>query len=475
MRTPHHNNIYRALMVALVLMLSGLLTSLAPAAATATTGPAEASTYAARTSLIPALDFRNAMRRLWEDHIGWTRLYIVSVLADLPDKELVAGRLLHNQDDIGAAISPFYGEAAGTRLTELLREHILGADELLAAAKAGDNAGIEAGKVRWYRNADDIATFLNAANPKAWSHELIASTMKMHLDLTLEEAVARLTGDWAADVAAYNKIHEHILGMADVLSAGIIAQFPDRFSAAPPAQEMKLRNEMREAWEDHIIWTRLLIVSAISDLPDKEAALNRLMQDQVDIGNLVKPYYGDAAGEQLTVLLKEHITGAVDLVTAAVSNNSAAVETASARWYANGDSIATFLNSANPGAWPLDALKAMMKEHLDLTLEEAVAHLKGDYTKDIADYNRVHDHILGMADALSTGIIAQFPERFDLSAGSTTTGAMPGGEHIPEHAGMPRTGEPTGGTYHLNWELAFAGLLLTGAGWLVLKRVRRQR
>src|SRR5688500_9002130 len=248
MKITHHKNLCSAFVVTLALMISGLLTPIATnAAADEPTAPRlSPEETSAQASRIPALGFHNAMRKLWEDHIGWTRLYIVSVLADLPDKDLVAVRLLRNQDDIGDAIKPFYGENTGEQLTELLREHILGADELLTAAKAGDNAKIEAGKVRWYRNADDIAAFLESANPTMWSREMIASTMKMHLDLTLAEAVARLTGDWAADVAAYDKIHEHILTMADVLSMGIMSQFPDRFSAAPPAQEMTLRNEMRE-------------------------------------------------------------------------------------------------------------------------------------------------------------------------------------------------------------------------------------
>ena len=232
MKITHHKNVYRALVFALALLISGLLTPIALTGATdepttPSLSPAETS---AQEAQISALDFHNSMRKLWEDHIGWTRLYIVSVLADLPDKQLVAERLLRNQDDIGDAIKPFYGEAAGDKLTELLREHILGADELLAAAKAGDNAKLDAGKARWYRNADDIAAFLESANPKAWNRDVIASTMKMHLDLTLEEAVARLTGDWAADVIAYDKIHEHILTMADVLSTGIMSQFPERFN-----------------------------------------------------------------------------------------------------------------------------------------------------------------------------------------------------------------------------------------------------
>ena len=80
--------------------------------------------------------FHDAMRQLWEDHITWTRLYIVSAAAGLPDAEQTAGRLLKNQADIGNAVAPFYGVAAGQRLTALLRGHILTAAKLLGAAAA---------------------------------------------------------------------------------------------------------------------------------------------------------------------------------------------------------------------------------------------------------------------------------------------------------------------------------------------------
>jgi hypothetical protein len=402
------------------------------------------------------------MRKLWEDHIGWTRLYIISALADLPDKSLVAQRLLRNQDDIGNAIKPFYGEAAGNGLSALLREHILGAAELLEAVKAGDNARVEAGRARWYRNADDIAAFLDSANPSAWPRSVIAETMKMHLDLTIDEALARVRGDWTADVAAYDQIHEHILMLADALSAGIAAQFPDRFTAAPPEAETTLRLNMRKAWEDHIIWTRLLIVSMIADLPDQEAHLARLLQNQVDIGNGIKPFYGDAAGEKLTALLKDHIVGAGDLLSAAGKGDDAAVKAASARWYANGDDIAAFLSGANPTTWPIDAVKAEMKMHLDLTLEEAVAHMKGDYQSDIDKYDRIHTHILGLADTLSMGILnfpkgnPQFPEQFG------RTGAQP-------PAGMPSTGHAHG-QLDLVWLLVTGGLVLLATGLFAAKR-----
>ncbi|HEY1407609.1 MAG TPA: hypothetical protein VF434_01635 [Promineifilum sp.] len=173
--------------------------------------------------------FHDAMRKLWEDHITWTRLYIISAAEDLPDKDLTAARLLQNQVDIGNAIKPFYGDAAGAQLTALLTDHILIAVEVIDAAKAGDTDAFNAALEKWYENGDDIAAFLHAANPRNWPLDEMEMMMKSHLDLTLEEAAARLSGDYAADIAAYDRVHVDILHMADMLSDGIIHQFPRMF------------------------------------------------------------------------------------------------------------------------------------------------------------------------------------------------------------------------------------------------------
>ena len=172
---------------------------------------------------------------------------------------------------------------------------------------------------------------------------------------------------------------------------------------------------MDKLWEDHITWTRLFIVSAATlptDLPDLGPTVDRLLTNQVDIGNAIKPFYGDAAGNQLTALLRIHILTAAELVADAKAGDSAGVASASARWYANADDIATFLSNANPANWPLADMKAMMKSHLDLTLAEAVARLQGRYADDVAAYDQVHAEILEMADMLSAGIINQFPQAF---------------------------------------------------------------
>ena len=192
-------------------------------------GAASARTQTAAPAPIDRGAFHDAMRKLWEDHVTWTRLYIVSAVAGLPDAPAAAERLLRNQSDIGDAIKPFYGAAAGDRLTALLKPHILIAAEVVTAAKAGDAAAVKTASTRWYANADEIADFLSAANPGNWPRETMRSEMRHHLDATLQEAQARIRGDWAADIAAYDMVHQHILGMADVLSSGIVKQHPRRF------------------------------------------------------------------------------------------------------------------------------------------------------------------------------------------------------------------------------------------------------
>ena len=173
----------------------------------------------------------------------------------------------------------------------------------------------------------------------------------------------------------------------------------------------QLRMAMHKLWEDHIVWTRNVILNIMDDLPGTDQAVNRLLQNQDDIGNAVKPFYGEAGGKELTRLLKEHITTAADLLKAAKTGNNSAFDAANKKWFANADEISDFLSKANPN-WKLNDMKKMMHDHLTLTTDEAVARLKKDYAADVKAYDKVHDEILMMADGLTDGIIKQFPGKF---------------------------------------------------------------
>ncbi|HUF48936.1 MAG TPA: hypothetical protein VMM93_14050 [Vicinamibacterales bacterium] len=193
------------------------------AACTSQAAPGEAAPGLAASAL------RQDMRMLWSDHVIWTRSYIVAAIADAPDQQAAATRLMRNQDELGSAIAAYYGEAAGNRMTTLLKEHISIAVELVTAARTGNTSGQAEADARWQQNGVDIADFLSEANPN-WPRAALVDMMKTHLSTTTAEVVARLGGNWDADVRAFDEAYRHILMMSDTLADGIVEQFPDRFS-----------------------------------------------------------------------------------------------------------------------------------------------------------------------------------------------------------------------------------------------------
>lgn len=202
-----------------------MLMALTPAPHAQAAGEKKAVAGTAPT--MSATDLRNGMRKLWLDHTTYTRSFIISAVAGLPDLPTVTQRLLRNQDDIGAAIKPIYGDEAGKKLAALLRDHILIAADITKAAKASDTKAVDAGQKKWRANADDIAAFLAAANPN-WKKPTLTDHLYKHLDYVTAQVVARIKADWPADIKAFDTGNEHMLMFADELSEGIIKQNPKK-------------------------------------------------------------------------------------------------------------------------------------------------------------------------------------------------------------------------------------------------------
>lgn len=216
-------------MTSLRLLPALVIAAIVPIAAVANQTPSPHDTMKPND---PAVALKQDMRKLWTDHVVWTRDYIIAAVGDQPDAKAAANRLMKNQEDIGKAVAKFYGDGAGQQLTTLLKEHISIAVDLIKAAKAGDKSGQQQADTRWQQNATQIADFLSKANPN-WPRATLADLMKGHLSTTTDEVVARLKKDWDADVKAFDAVYEHILKMSDALSDGIIKQFPEKFGQRP--------------------------------------------------------------------------------------------------------------------------------------------------------------------------------------------------------------------------------------------------
>ncbi|MCC6687337.1 MAG: hypothetical protein IT205_10190 [Fimbriimonadaceae bacterium] len=181
-----------------------------------------------KTTTSPAA-FQMAVRDLFADHMQWTYATVDAFFHNPDALKPTLGRLLQNQKDLGAAIVPFYGKEAGDKVEKLFTEHIMLAVPVLTAAKAKDDAALKKALDGWYANAEEIAVFLSAANPKQWPESATKPMMKEHISTTTVYAVDLLKGDYASAIKHYDSAYDHMMMMADALSSGIIAQFPDKF------------------------------------------------------------------------------------------------------------------------------------------------------------------------------------------------------------------------------------------------------
>ena len=147
------------------------------------------------------------------------KVFIISTTANLNDLQPVTQRLLRNPGDFAKEFQKYYGAANAERFAQLLTEHLTIAAQLVNQAKAGDTAAVTVTRREWFRNADEIAKFLASIN-RNWDQGKWQSMLYSHLDMTEDEAVLRLSGQYAADVAIYDKIEAQALEMADYMATG---------------------------------------------------------------------------------------------------------------------------------------------------------------------------------------------------------------------------------------------------------------
>ena len=174
---------------------------------------------------------------------------------------------------------------------------------------------------------------------------------------------------------------------------------------------VELRTNMHNLWEEHVAWTRNVMLCVVDELPGTDQAIKRLQQNKTDIGNAIKPYYGVEAGDKLTEFLYTHNNIALEVVKAAKAGNTLALEQAKEKWYVNADAISEFLGNENP-YWAFADMKLLIKDHLLITTDLALQRIQKNYTAEVITYDKANSEILKMADILTDGIAKQFPEKF---------------------------------------------------------------
>ena len=175
--------------------------------------------------------------------------------------------------------------------------------------------------------------------------------------------------------------------------------------------QVQLLNQMNLVWEQHIMWTRMLLISIAENLKDLDATQTRLLSNPQDIANIFRIYYGNNVASQIQKLLTEHLVIGKDLIVALKNKNQEQATKLNTKWYQNADEMAEAFSNINP-FYPKEVIRRMLYEHLRLTTDEVKARLRGDYVADIKSFDMVQKEILKMAQFFVDGIVKQFPNLF---------------------------------------------------------------
>ena len=178
-------------------------------------------------------------------------------------------------------------------------------------------------------------------------------------------------------------------------------------SSCSSSSDTDLLKSMYKLWAEHVVWTRLFIMASFNDAPNLKLVTNRLLKNQIDLGNSIVPYYGGTAGSKLTSLLREQVMLQMDIVESLKVKDDDMKDRSVSLWYKNADALSDFLGSLNP-YFSKQMLRDMLNDHMKLTTQEIMAQYNRDWQEDIASFDEIFDQVLMMADNLTAGINKQF-------------------------------------------------------------------
>lgn len=180
---------------------------------------------------------------------------------------------------------------------------------------------------------------------------------------------------------------------------------------ASVASAIIFHTNMRKLCENHSTWMRNILFCIIDNLPGKQQAIQRLMENRIEIGNAVKPYYGNHVGKMLSEYIRLHIQLTLEIAEAAKIKDTNLLLELDEKWYANADEFAIFLSRINPGI-PLKNINVLINYYLKLTHSQIMLRARNDYTGDVAAYDMMRNQILKISDFVTDGISSQFPRKF---------------------------------------------------------------
>ncbi len=173
------------------------------------------------------LVFKAEMSRLWIDNAIYSRQAILCLVDRLPGAEESLYRLMINQEDMGRMFTRFYGREKGDEFCDLISSNTSLTVSMIRN-KSRNSGDYEAARAKMDYNVDRIITYLVAVNPH-WTEEELKYLIHLQSKLFDTQLQSRVNANYSYDIETFDRMISETYRLADVLSEGIMKQFPERF------------------------------------------------------------------------------------------------------------------------------------------------------------------------------------------------------------------------------------------------------
>lgn len=170
-----------------------------------------------------------------------------------------------------------------------------------------------------------------------------------------------------------------------------------------PIDHIDLKSTLRKLFTDHGVYTAFVLKSIIDDV-SPDVFLKRLLVNQKDIGDELKPLIGNTKGNLITKLLTEHIKLAGECIKAAAKHDKQ-IQKKLNMLFKNSDQVAAALSSINPQKLPYDITQEMFEIHNNFVVDMAMARVAKDYKKEQILYDAYYNELLDMSDHIYLALL----------------------------------------------------------------------
>lgn len=171
-----------------------------------------------------------------------------------------------------------------------------------------------------------------------------------------------------------------------------------------PIGQMNLIFSIRTVWMLFALWTRAYLFSVATGLGNLNDVAQKLYGIPSDLYNILGLVFGNTAAQTILNYLSLFVINLQTAMIGLKNGDQASVNTSTVNLYQISADLSDYLHQINP-FWVAVQWRNLLDTYIVLALQEAVALIGGNYTRDIELFDRLVNQAILLGDYMANGLI----------------------------------------------------------------------